>query len=100
MRPTPSKLSPTGGIGVSLRNVCVELGGRDVLRRVTLLLPAGTHALLIGANGAGKSELLKLLAAQRWPTDRPRSTRSYLDEQGATLDLRDVRRRDHRCRRR
>jgi tungstate transport system ATP-binding protein len=39
----------------------VRLGGRDILRGVSLRLEAGLRTVILGANGAGKSVLLRAL---------------------------------------
>ncbi len=44
------------------------IGGRDVLRDVTVSLPAGQVVGLLGKNGAGKSTLLELLLGFALPT--------------------------------
>uniref|UniRef100_A0A7S4T3F1 ABC transporter domain-containing protein n=1 Tax=Alexandrium monilatum TaxID=311494 RepID=A0A7S4T3F1_9DINO len=40
-------------------------GGPELLRDVSLRLPAGARCVLIGANGAGKSTLLELIAGKK-----------------------------------
>jgi molybdate transport system ATP-binding protein len=53
---------------VSLRAVSVRRGDNWVLRNITWqLLPGGRWALL-GENGAGKTQLLKLISGDVWPT--------------------------------
>ena len=47
--------------GIELENVTVRLGDTDVLREVTLSLPARTVAV-VGENGSGKSTLARLLS--------------------------------------
>ncbi len=71
-----------------MRAVSVKLGGTLVLRNINLVLAAGSHTLLVGANGAGKSQLLKVLSGERWPTPAPRSSRSYATYDGKPLELR------------
>ena len=58
------------GTGVRLERVSLDLGGRRVLRALDLDVAPGERVLLLGANGAGKTQLLKLLAGERWPTPR------------------------------
>ncbi|UBV43451.1 ATP-binding cassette domain-containing protein [Deinococcus taeanensis] len=48
---------------VQLRDVWLRLGREVVLRGVTLDLPGGQGATLLGENGAGKTTLLRLLSA-------------------------------------
>jgi iron complex transport system ATP-binding protein len=49
------------------RNVLLRLGGRPVLRGVSLKLQPGRLVGVIGPNGAGKSSLLSVLAGLRHP---------------------------------
>jgi len=75
------------GVGVRLEAVSLVLGGRRVLAGLDLELPPGAHCLLLGANGAGKTQLLKLLAGERWPTPTGRERREYRDARGRPLAL-------------
>ena len=52
---------------LELTNASVVLGGGRVLDRLTLTIPAGQHAAILGANGTGKSTLMKLLTLQLHP---------------------------------
>lgn len=54
--------SPTAAGGVDVVEVEVRYGPVHALRRVSLGVPAGQCVLLLGANGAGKTSLLKALA--------------------------------------
>jgi iron complex transport system ATP-binding protein len=47
--------------GLFLRNVSVSLGGRQVVRDISLELPRGRLAALVGPNGAGKTSVLRAL---------------------------------------
>lgn len=47
---------------VHLENVCWRRNGRNLLHEIELFLPDHGLVLLLGANGAGKSSLLKILA--------------------------------------
>lgn len=71
-------MSPAAGI--SLANVHVSLGGRCVIRDVSVRFQRGRVTAVLGPNGAGKSTLLGCLAGLR----RPDSGRICLD--GADLE--------------
>jgi molybdate transport system ATP-binding protein len=64
-------------LSVSLHEVSVRRSGKWVLRDITLALEAGEHWALIGENGAGKTQLLKLLCTDVWPTPTGREERIY-----------------------
>ena len=64
-------------IDVELRRVFLSLDGRAVLRGVDWRIRPGQRWLLSGPNGAGKTQLLKLLAADVWPTPGHGSLRRY-----------------------
>ena len=78
------------GLGVYLRHVSLDLDGHHVLDRIDLDLPAGAKVLLLGANGAGKTQLLKMLIGERWPTPTAGADRRYRDARGRALELPDV----------
>jgi len=65
--PAPQALSD----GITLSDVTFRYPGSetDVLRRLSLRLPAGSVVGLVGINGAGKSTLVKLLTGLYHPTD-------------------------------
>jgi len=67
----------TARLSVSLHAASVRRGNRWVLRDITLHLKAGERWALIGENGSGKTQLLKLLAADVWPTPTGRERRIY-----------------------
>ena len=75
------------GLGVRLEQVRLTLESRHVLERIDLDLEPGAHCLLLGGNGAGKTQLLKMLAGERWPTPTRRGRRSYRDAGGRPLEL-------------
>ncbi|MGH8255689.1 MAG: ATP-binding cassette domain-containing protein [Steroidobacteraceae bacterium] len=64
-------------ISVDLEQVGLSLDGRPVLRGVDWRIRPGERWALIGRNGAGKTQLLKLLAGDVWPT-AGRGRRHYL----------------------
>jgi molybdate transport system ATP-binding protein len=80
----------SGALAVELERVRLVLGGRTVLRDVSLHLRAGTKSLLLGGNGAGKTQLLKILAAERWPTPTGRERRVYRDARGEVLGIPEI----------
>src|SRR5271154_1942241 len=58
----------TGRLSMSLRAVSVRRGGKWVLRGISWRLRPGERWALFGDNGAGKTQLLKLLSGDVWPT--------------------------------
>ena len=67
----------TDRLGVSLRAVSVRRGREWALRDVTLELAPGGRWALLGENGSGKTQLLKLLAGEVWPTPTGSEARVY-----------------------
>ena len=67
----------TGRLNIELHAVSVRRGGTWALRNISLRLNAGERWALIGGNGAGKTQLLKLLGTDVWPTPTGRETRTY-----------------------
>jgi molybdate transport system ATP-binding protein len=55
-------------IQVELQHVRLVLGERPVLRDINWRIAPGQRWVVLGANGAGKTQLLKLLAGDVWPT--------------------------------
>ncbi len=53
---------------VSLRDVHLRLNDRHILEQIQFHLEPGETVWLRGANGAGKSSLLKILRGDLWPT--------------------------------
>ncbi len=62
---------------IALHAVGVQRGRKWVLRDLTLDVRPGERWALIGANGAGKTQLLKLLAGVVWPTPTAAGRRTY-----------------------
>lgn len=65
-------------VEVALSAVNLSLAGRTILRDLHWRIRPGERWVLMGANGAGKTQLLKLLAGDVWPAPRPRTERVYL----------------------
>ncbi len=64
-------------VEVRLANVHLEREERTILEDVNWTIRPGEHWVLAGGNGAGKSQLLKLIAGSVWPTPTGRETRQY-----------------------
>ncbi|MGH8226652.1 MAG: ATP-binding cassette domain-containing protein, partial [Steroidobacteraceae bacterium] len=62
---------------VQLRHIRLERAGRPVLRDVDWTIAPGQRWILAGANGAGKTQLLKLLEGSVWPTPTGEERRRY-----------------------
>ena len=62
---------------IELQGASVRYGRHWALRDVSFNLRAGERWLLVGANGAGKTVLLKLLRGDLWPTPTGRERRRY-----------------------
>ena len=67
----------TPRLSVTLEAVSVRRGDNWALTDVSLRLKAGERWALIGGNGAGKTQLLKLIGTDVWPTPTGRETRTY-----------------------
>ena len=64
-------------VQVRLANVHLEREGRTILDDVNWTICPGEHWVLAGGNGAGKTQLLKLIAGAVWPTPTGREVRQY-----------------------
>jgi molybdate transport system ATP-binding protein len=62
---------------VELARVDLVRGGRRVLRNLSWRIRPGQRWVLQGANGAGKTQLLKLIAGDVWPQPRKDTRRRY-----------------------
>src|SRR5258707_6716460 len=78
-------------LAVTLCGAGVRRSGKWVLRGVTWNLRPGERWALLGENGAGKTQLLKLLSGDIWPTPTRAvaAVRTYRAGRDA-LDLRDA----------
>ena len=70
---------------VDLEDVSVRFGRHWALDAATIRIEAGQRWLLLGANGAGKTVLLKLLRGDVWPTPTGRGHRQYRAKDGTHL---------------
>jgi ABC-type phosphate/phosphonate transport system ATPase subunit len=55
--------------GLRLEGVAQSFGGRRVLQRVDLRVPAGSTLAVLGPNGSGKTTLLRIAAGLRLPEE-------------------------------
>ncbi|HET9106498.1 MAG TPA: ATP-binding cassette domain-containing protein [Steroidobacteraceae bacterium] len=62
---------------IRLDGACLERSGRRVLEDVSWIIRPGERWVLAGANGAGKTQLLKLVGGSVWPTPTGRDVRQY-----------------------
>ncbi len=53
---------------VEFRNVCYEVGGRQILSDVNLTVEAGETLVLLGRSGSGKTTALKMTNGMLFPT--------------------------------
>ncbi|MEO7168395.1 MAG: ATP-binding cassette domain-containing protein [Chthoniobacterales bacterium] len=76
---------------IELREVGMELGGRNLIDNLTLNLAAGERLGIVGRNGLGKSTLLKIMLGQVAPTRGAveigaRTEINYVDQNRLLLD--------------
>jgi molybdate transport system ATP-binding protein len=64
-------------LDVRLQRIHVTRGERRVLRAINWHIRPGQHWVLVGANGAGKTQLLKLIAGAVWPVPERHPLRRY-----------------------
>ncbi|HEX9138864.1 MAG TPA: ATP-binding cassette domain-containing protein, partial [Steroidobacteraceae bacterium] len=62
---------------VALSRIRLRLTGRSVLHDLSWRIRPGQRWVLIGANGAGKTQLMKMLAGDVWPTPGGPGRRTY-----------------------
>jgi molybdate transport system ATP-binding protein len=65
------------GFAVELSRVSLERGGRSILRDLDWRIGPGERWVLLGRNGAGKTQLMKMLAGDVWPTPSGRERIRY-----------------------
>ncbi len=64
-------------LDVRLQRIHVTRGARTVLRDIDWHIRPGQRWVLVGANGAGKTQLLKLIAGAVWPVPERHPVRRY-----------------------
>src|SRR5690349_13885298 len=72
-----SSARAASSLTLTLRRIDLDRGERPVLRGVNWRIGPGQRWLLIGGNGAGKTQLLKLVAGNVWPMPTGKELRRY-----------------------
>jgi iron complex transport system ATP-binding protein len=75
---------------VELRNISYVRNANRILEDVSWRIERGQHWALLGANGSGKTSLLKVVTGYEWPTE---GEVFVLGERYGACDLREMRRR-------
>ena len=77
-------------IGARLTHVRLMLNDNAILKNISLEFAASSNTALLGVNGAGKSQLLKILVGERWPDPDGRGQITYTDARGKVLEKSDI----------
>jgi molybdate transport system ATP-binding protein len=72
-----SRLPDRRFLAVDLGHVHLARGGRRILRDLGWSIEPGQRWVLLGDNGSGKTQLLKLIAGDIWPQPRKETLRRY-----------------------
>jgi molybdate transport system ATP-binding protein len=62
---------------IALDRLTLHRGGNTILREISWSLQPGERWLVVGASGAGKTQLLKILAGDVWPDESAHRSRRY-----------------------
>jgi phospholipid/cholesterol/gamma-HCH transport system ATP-binding protein len=67
---TPKAIAPptTSGAAISVRNLRVKYGEREILHGINFEVPAGETMVILGGSGSGKSTLLRTLVGLEHPS--------------------------------
>jgi phospholipid/cholesterol/gamma-HCH transport system ATP-binding protein len=67
---TPKSTAPlaTGGAAISVRNLRVKYGEREILHGINFEVPSGETMVILGGSGSGKSTLLRTLVGLEIPS--------------------------------
>src|SRR5271154_6682381 len=67
-RPTPGVAPPVGDVAISVVNLRVSYGEREILHGITFDVRRGETMVILGGSGSGKSTLLRTLVGLEKPT--------------------------------
>jgi molybdate transport system ATP-binding protein len=70
-------LSSTHILEIQLDRLQLHRAGRSILRDISWRIRPGERWLVIGSSGAGKTQLLKIVAGDVWPDDADAPARRY-----------------------
>lgn len=67
---TPKPIAPptTSGAAISVRNLRVKYGEREILHGINFAVPSGATMVILGGSGSGKSTLLRTLVGLEQPS--------------------------------
>ena len=68
LTPKPVASPATGGAAISVRNLRVKYGEREILHGINFEVPAGETMVILGGSGSGKSTLLRTLVGLETPS--------------------------------
>ena len=64
----PQESRADGGAAISVRNLRVNYGEREILHSISFDISAGETLVILGGSGSGKSTLLRTLVGLEKPT--------------------------------
>jgi len=67
-KPKPADNMASGGSAISVRNLRVKYGEREILHGISFEVPAGETMVILGGSGSGKSTLLRTLVGLEIPS--------------------------------
>jgi phospholipid/cholesterol/gamma-HCH transport system ATP-binding protein len=68
LTPKPTPPPATGGAAISVRNLRVKYGEREILHGINFEVPSGETMVILGGSGSGKSTLLRTLVGLEIPS--------------------------------
>src|ERR1700734_1792407 len=68
MSPNPTPKPSAAGSAISVRNLRVKYGEREILHGISFEVPVGETLVILGGSGSGKSTLLRTLVGLEKPS--------------------------------